>query len=88
MLAAIVLVIFIATVQGCRKGIRETQQLLDLHLNQYTELLASSNHKSSDQTQPLAGELRFQIFDLEKRLLDASPDTPHRSVIAALPDQQ
>ena len=87
MLAAIVLVIFIATVQGYRKGIRETQQLLDLHLNQYAELLASSNHKSNDQTLPLAGELRFQIFDLGKRLIDASPDTPQTAMTTLAPNQ-
>jgi len=75
-LAAIVLVIFIATVQGYRQGIRETQQLLDLHLNQYAELLAGSSYSNSNQGLPLAGELRFQIFDTNGQLLHASPDTP------------
>ncbi len=81
-LAAIVLVIFIATVQGYRQGIRETQKLLDVHLNQYAELLANSNHRNTNQTLPLAGELRFQIFDTSERLLHASPDTPQVAMTA------
>ena len=81
------LVIFIATVQGYRQGIRETQQLLDLHLNQYAELLAGSSYSNSNQGLPLAGELRFQIFDTNGQLLHASPDTPQVPMTTLAPNQ-
>jgi two-component system sensor histidine kinase QseC len=77
-LSAIVLVMFVASVQGYRRGIAQTVALLDTQLTQHAKLLSVS-------TSPLVQRLKaddqfaYQVFDTAGVLIarsEGAPDTP------------
>ena len=74
-IAAIVLVLFIAVVQGYRKGIDQTQQVLDGHLGQTARLLGRMAD-SGVTTLPSENDLLYQIFEPSGALVARSTKAP------------
>ena len=80
-LAAIVLVIFVAVFQGYRKGIDQTQHLLDSQLEHYARLILLVKDRNTTPL-PSNNQFQYQTFDLQGNLLMRSDGAPSDPMLA------